>query len=111
MIKCFLICNNCGNGLYARCDGDVRECTCGNATIKNVNGLVMYKSVDGHVDVTTVEVKQDEFTLIEDFEEMKDRFGLIKDGKKCINTKRAEINPRRYFEHDLDNLVYLMTSA
>lgn len=105
----FVICNNCGNGLFARCDGDVRECSCGNLVIRGVAGTVGYKSLDGRVESHKIERKFDEMAMYEDMENMTDRFGLIKDGHAYLakSGKNVKIRPRAHFEDDIINHGFL----
>lgn len=104
-----VICDSCGNGVYTRCVGDSRSCSCGSISVTQDSfGFNRIESIDSYT-TTDVEIKQSEESLYVDFEDANDKFGVVNDGNKFASVvksnKDLKIKPRRFFGDDIQDLA------
>ena len=85
-------CSYCDVGVYSRCAGDVRSCECGNVRIKSdeLQTFVLDAQKNSFT-VDECEISATAETLKEDFDEMRERFGRVRDGKSFA--KRLRFGP------------------
>ena len=72
-------CKECNTIVYSRTKEDVRECQCGRVMVSGGQTHFKYEIVpDTHYEIKKVNINADVHVLYEDWNNMQDRFGLIK---------------------------------
>ena len=106
------ICKYCNIGVFVRAPGDVRQCECGNVEM-SAEGVLVRQGVDSYKAEYDVPYKKTEAELEADFNECRDKFGLIRQADKMIprmrDTDRAPVvmTPRKRFEDDVEGMLSL----
>ena len=106
------ICKYCNIGVFIRADGDVRQCDCGNVEMSD-EGVLVRQGVDSYKVEYNVPCKKTEAELAVDFNECRDKLGLIRQADKMIarmrDTNRAPVvmTPRKRFEDDFEGMLSL----
>lgn len=106
------ICKYCNIGVFIRADGDVRQCECGNVEM-SAEGVLVRQGVDSYKAEYDVPFKKTKEELEADFNECRDKFGLIRQADKMIprmrDTDRAPVvmTPRKRFDDDFEGMLSL----
>ena len=83
-----VICGKCDGGVFMRCVGDLRSCSCEYLTIDD--GVVSCADdLQDYRIEEAVPFKQTDAALQADFDECNDRFGLFKSGTKMVAHLRS----------------------
>lgn len=75
-----VVCCDCGDTVFSRAGHDMRECGCGSLAVDGGFGYVKISGV-GHK-LTVIDIPQTRDELYCDWNERKDKYGLIKGAKK-----------------------------
>lgn len=106
------ICKYCNIGVFVRAPGDVRQCDCGNVEMSD-EGVLVRQAVDSYKVEYNVPCKKTKAELATDFNECRDKLGLIRQADKMIarmrDTDRAPVvmTPRKRFEDDIEGMLSL----
>jgi hypothetical protein len=106
------ICKYCNTGVFVRAASDVRSCECGNVEISE-DGALVRQGAESYKMEYDVPFKKTEAELEADFNECRDKFGLIRQADKMIarmlDTDRAPVvmTPRKRFEDDVEGMLSL----
>lgn len=106
------ICKYCNIGVFVRAPGDVRQCDCGNVEISD-EGVLVRQGVDSYKVEYNVPCKKSKAELAADFNECRDKLGLVRQADKMIarmrDTDRAPVimTPRKRFEDDFEGMLSL----
>ena len=106
-----IVCNNCGAGVFLRCGGDVRSCSCEYLTMSD-NGVETVDSETNYKVFHDVELRKSVEDLKADFEECNDKFGVFKDGLRMvahlsIPNRNIVKSVRRRFDEDESGMLSL----
>ena len=105
------ICLNCDTGVYLRTSGDVRSCDCGNITMEEDGTLIREGEYSYRMELN-VPFKKTAEELAADFEECKDKFGLLRSAVKMVRrlrdpNRKVGFGTRRRFEDDAEGMIAL----
>lgn len=75
-------CHFCDTAPFMRTEGDVRSCECENITVSE-DGLFA-RQADSYTHEANIPTKTAQAVLVADFEECKDKFGLLRHASRLI---------------------------